>query len=95
MTDEVGRRPDVVVVGAVCRNQAVADLLLLAAEYDAGVALYRQLTGDGRSDYGRPVDLTGEVLHMLLQYLGQDVEGAILIGLHTLSYTQDGLPGLG
>ena len=95
MTDEVGRRPDVVVVGAVCRRQAVKDLLLLAAEYDAGVTMHRQLTGNGRSNNGRPVDLVGKVPHVLLQYLGQDVEGAVLIGLHTLSYAQDDLPGLG
>ena len=95
MTDEVGRRPDVVVVGAVCRNQAVADLLLLAAEYDAGVTMHRQFTGIGRSNNGRPVGLVGKVPHVLLQYLGQDVKGAVLIGLPALCYAQDDLPGFG
>ena len=57
--------------------------------------MHRQFTGIGRSNNGRPVGLVGKVPHVLLQYLGQDVKGAVLIGLHALCYSQDDLPGFG
>ena len=54
-----------------------------------------ELAGDGGADDGRPVHLIGQRAHLLLEDVGEDVEGAVLLGVHALGDRQDGLARLG
>ena len=94
MSDEIGGRPDVVVVGAIRRSEPVQDLLLLTAEHHTGVAVHSQLTSNRRSDDRCPVNLVGKVAHVLLQHIRKDVKGTVLVSLHALGDAQDGLARL-
>ncbi len=79
--DEVGGRPDVVVVGPVHVSYGLDRVAVLTVEHHAGLPSDRQLAGDARSHDRRPGDLVRQVTDRALQDVREDAQGAIRFGV--------------
>ena len=83
-----------VVVGAEQIGHPRDVFLVLGAEDHTGVVMHCHLAGDGRAGDGRPLALVRQFAEFLANDVGQDVQGAVLIGLHALGDRQDLRSGL-
>ena len=69
-----------VVVGAEQIGHPRDVLLVLGAEDHTGVVMHCHLAGDGRAGDGRPLALVRQFAEFLANDVGQDVQGAVLVG---------------